>query len=291
MRARIAPLFALLALAALALLSDGLRASAHEQYRAGQRYEDVYYLPPAEWLPVVSLGWDEALADLLWMRALIYFGDEFQHAGALAHVFDYAEAIVALDPHFLAAYRWIGMAGLYRPQAITVDDVERAVAFMQRGAELFPHDGELAWNIGAALVFELPSLLGDDEQAIARARERGLPYLTAAVRLGAAPEWAALSNASLLERIGRQEQAARHLEEMYVTTRDPVTREQIAERIRMLRERTEAEAYLEAMRQLEEERQANFPYLPPSLYLLVGPRPPVDLDTPLREGLPRALAR
>ena len=166
MRAPLA--LAALAILALAAASDGLRASAHERYRSAQRYEDVYYLPPAEWLPVLSLGWDEAAADLLWMRALVYFGEEFQHSSGLRYVFDYGDAIVTLDPHFLAAYRWMGMAALYRPVEITTDDVERAVAFMQRGEALFPEDGELAWNIGAALVFELPGMLGDDVEGIRR---------------------------------------------------------------------------------------------------------------------------
>jgi len=234
MRAPLA--LAALAILALAAASDGLRASAHERYRSAQRYEDVYYLPPAEWLPVLSLGWDEAAADLLWMRALVYFGEEFQHSSGLRYVFDYGDAIVTLDPHFRAAYRWMGMAALYRPVEITTDDVERAVAFMQRAEALFPEDGELAWNIGAALVFELPGMLGDDPEAIRRARERGLPYLMKAVRLGAAPEWAALTNASLLAQIGRREQAIRHLVQMHGLVDDPATRTQIEERIRALRE-------------------------------------------------------
>lgn len=236
MKARLAPLFGLIALVALALASDALRASAHERYQSAQRYEDVYYLPPADWLPVLSLGWDEAAADLLWMRALVYFGQEFEHAGDVEHVFDYADAIVALDPHFLAAYRWMGMAGLYRPQAITVEDLERSVAFMERGAERFPNDGELAWNLGAALAFELPPLLGDDPDGIREARARGLPYLMKATRLGAAPEWSALSNATLLLRIGRRAQAIQHLTQMKALVEDPETRARIEARIQALRE-------------------------------------------------------
>lgn len=289
MRARTATLAAFLAIALLAPLSDRLRGGAHARFTSAQRYEDVYYLPPTEWLRVFSLGYDEALADLIWMRALVYFGEEFQHAGALHYVFEYAEAIEALDPRFLEVYRWLGMAGLYRPQAITPEDVERSVAFMERGARIFPEDGKLAWNIGAALVFELPPLL-DDDAAIRRAQARGVPYLMTALRLGAAPEWAALTNASVLAQIGRQEQAARHLEEMYLATDDPDVREQIAARIRELRERAEADAFLAAMRELDEERRRDFPYVSPSMHLLLGDRPPADVVTPIRSGLPRALS-
>jgi hypothetical protein len=159
---------------------------------------------------------------------------------------------------------------------------------MERGVARFPDDGDLAWELGAVLTFELVPLL-DDADAADRARARGLPHLLRAVRLGAAPEWAALSNAALLTRIGRDEQAARHLEEMYLSVRDPRTRQQIAERIRQLRARTEAEAFMAAMEELESRRTAELPYVSPGLYLQVGPRPPVDLVGPIREGLPRAL--
>ncbi|HJL18888.1 MAG TPA: hypothetical protein RMH99_24710 [Sandaracinaceae bacterium LLY-WYZ-13_1] len=270
-------------------LTDQLRAAAHRRYESGQRYEDVYYLPPAEWLPVMSLGWDEALADLIWMRGLVYFGEELQQGGNVQHVLEYARAATALDPDFRAVYRWVGTAAIYRPVETRPEHVEEAVEFMQRGAARFPEDGELAWDIGAALVFELVPLL-DDPEARDDARERGMPWLLSASRLGAAPEWMSLTNSTLLARLGRTEQAARHLEEMYLATRDPRTRERIAERIRRLRDRTEAEAFMQSVREHERARREHFPYLTPELFLFVGPRPPVDLDGPIRDGLPAALS-
>lgn len=278
-----------LAVVLLALASDRLRAGAHGAYVERQTYEDVYYLPPTEWLPVFSLGWDEALADLIWMRALVYFGEEFVHAGQIRFVFEYGEAMEALDPNFLAVYRWVGMAGLYRPQAITPDDIERAVSFMQRGAARFPSDGDLAWDIGAALVFELAPML-DGEEAKGEARERGVPYLMRASRLGAAPEWAVLTNVTMLERIGQREQAVRHLEEMLPAVRDPATRTRMEQDLRRLQERGRAEAFIAAEHELEESRLESFPYVHPDLFPLIGERPPIDLDEPIRVGLPAALA-
>jgi hypothetical protein len=279
----------LLAVASLAWLSDALRARAHRSFVRAQTYEDVYYLPPEDTLGWFSLGHDAALADLIWMRALVYYGDEFQREGQVRFVFDYGEAIEALDPDFRAVYRWVGTAGMYRPTRLEREDIERSIAFMERGLTRFPEDGELAWELGAAYVFELAPLF-DDPDDKDRVRERGLPYLMRAARLGAAPEWASLTNASLLERVGRTEQAASHLEEMYLAVDDPDMRERIANRIAELRERTEAEAFMAQMRELEEERRVNYPYLPPSLYLLVGPRDPLDLAAPIRKGLPAALS-
>ena len=269
--------------------SGALRSHAHSSYAAAQTYDAVYYLPPPGWLKVFSLGWDEAAADLIWMRALVYFGEEFAHEGSVEHVFSYAEAMLALDPDFRAVYGWVGVAGLYRPVGITPPDVERAVAIMERGAERFPEDGELAWDIGASLAFELAPILTDPADKDA-ARERAMPYLMRAVRLGAAPDWMALTNTTFLMQLGQTEHALRHLEEMYSYVEDPRTRQTIADRIASLRERAQADAFVESMRQLEEDRRRDFPYLPADLDLLVGPRPPVDLEAPISRGLPRALS-
>ena len=48
-----------------------------------QRYEDLYYLPPPAWLAVMSLGHREAFADVVWMKGLVYVGDEFREDGGM----------------------------------------------------------------------------------------------------------------------------------------------------------------------------------------------------------------
>jgi hypothetical protein len=92
-----------------------LRGRAMDRYLGTQTYEDIYYLPPPEWLGAMSLGHRHALADLIWLRALIYFGDEFANRGAVKHVFNYGESMLALDPDFRRVYRWVGVAGVYTP--------------------------------------------------------------------------------------------------------------------------------------------------------------------------------
>lgn len=260
-----------------------VRLRSREHVLATQAYEDNYYLPPASWLPVVSLGHQEALADLLWMRSLVYFGEEMVARAGLEHVFDYADAVLALDPDFRAVYHWIGMAGLYQPVAITPDEVHRTLEIQRRGLQRFPDDGELAWSIGATLAFELPPLLSDDEARDA-ARTEGADYLAMASRLGAAPEWAVLSNASMLARVGRAEAAARHLEEMYATVRDEAIRAEIADRIAALRSDSYARAFAAANQEEELARLRELPYVDPDLYFLIGPRSEPDWRQSFREG-------
>lgn len=277
-RIAVALIVVLAAIAALRVT----RVRSMDHFLASQRYEDIYYLPPTEWLVTMSLGYREALADLIWLRALVYFGDEIVHRGDVEHVFNYGDAIATLDPDFKRVYAWVGMAGLYRPTEIPVDEMRRAADFLERGVRRFPDDGELAWDLGATLSFEIAPHVEDPEER-RELKRRGAEYMMTAARLGAGPAWLALTNASELERLGQTEQAARHLEEMYASVSDPDLRARIAGALEELRSAAYAEAFRRANAEAEEQRQRDFPYLDPTLHLLVGPRPPVD-ETALLEN-------
>ncbi|MFO0681262.1 MAG: hypothetical protein U0234_04385 [Sandaracinus sp.] len=278
---RALPLLAALSLGVIGAIA---RLPATERAQEADTYEDRYYLPTPVWLEVFSLGYREALADLIWIRMLVYYGDELVHRGAERHVFDYADAILALDPDASMVYRWMGTLGVYRATDVTVEDVERTATIMERGAARYPNDGQLAWRTGALLAFELPPFYREDPAAQRRARERAVPYLVRATELGAAPPYAMLTSSSLLLRIGHAEEAATHLEEMYSAVEDPALRAEIAARIESLRSGAFAEAFVEENRRFEERWGREMPYAPAALYDLVGPIPVVDTAAVLRDG-------
>jgi hypothetical protein len=271
---------------ALVVATGAVRFFAMERYVTAQTREDVYYLPSPDVLPLLSFGYREALADLLWTRALVYIGEEMRAGATAGHVFDYADALLSLDPDFRAVYHWVATAGLYRPMGVTPDDIDRTLEIMRRGLERFPEDGELAWSLGATLAFELPPLL-DDPEARDAARSEGADFLAIATRLGAAPRWAVLSNATILARVGRNEAALRHLEEMYEMISDPGVRLEMEAAIASLRNRAHAEAFVESHHAEERRRAEELPYFSADLYFLVGPRPVVDWRNAYREGFAR----
>jgi hypothetical protein len=265
-----------------------LRVHAQETERSKQRYEDLYSIPAKQWLPLLSLGHRAALADLVWMSALVYFGEGVRNHGALSHVFTYADSILELDPDFRAVYHWLATAGLYRPQQLTRDDVDRTIAALERGANRFPDDGQLAWDLGATLSYEVPPMLPDPAERD-RFRERGAEYVARAVRLGAAPDWAVLSSSSTLMRLGRAEQAARQLEEIYAQVSDESIRSEIAARIAAIRSEAEAEALVEANREFDNQRAREMPYAPAEFFFWAGPA--VDVREAFRSGFARSVAR
>jgi hypothetical protein len=68
-------------------------------------------LPKAEVLKMVSLGYDQILADIYWLNFIQYFGDT--NARLVDHYdrcYDYLSLISALDPHFIQAYWFAAFA-------------------------------------------------------------------------------------------------------------------------------------------------------------------------------------
>jgi len=272
-----------LAIAALGASVWALRRAAFAQHRAGQRYEDLYYLPAPAWLPVLSLGYRQALADVIWIRSLVYFGEELGQRGRVKYVFAYTDAVLALDPDLRSAYSWVPTAAIYRPGAATMVDGLRAAEYLERAVARWPDDGELQWDLGSLLRFELvPAEL--DRVKKRALLERAAPHLEAAARLGAGPPWLALDNVDLLNKLGRVEQSIRKLEEMHGTVQDEELRREIETRLLRLRERSYVEAQRVANENFERERQRSYPYLSPSLFLLVGSKPAqVQYDKSLAE--------
>jgi tetratricopeptide (TPR) repeat protein len=250
------------------------RKHGQQHYFATRHYEDVYYLPPPDWLVLFSLGHREAVAGLVWLRALIYFGEELQHRGQVDNLYHYTDAMLALDPRFKKVYQWVSSTSLYRTGDVEADDARRAIRYLEQGVRLFPDDGELAWALGATYLYELPPLLPVEERA--EPRRRGLEHLQVAARLGAGPPWLVLSTATELGRLGQREQQIAHLQEVYDQVSDPSVKEQVELRLARLRDATFAEALRNTYEEIDAARAAHFPYLDRELFLHVGPHPPFD---------------
>ena len=273
---RVARLLAWLSCAGLiGSAQEHFRLDAQARFAASQRYEDIYYLPPDDYLVLGSLGHRAALADLIWMKALVYYGEELGQRGDVKHLFRYADAMLALDPDFKRVYRWVASSAIYRTGNVTAADAYAAIRYLETATRRFPDDGELAWDLGANYMYELPPLL-DDEQARAAAKQKGYDYLETAVLRNAGPPWLVLQTAGQLEKLGRTEQAIKHLEDVYATASSETVKQSIELQLARLRSAAYAEAFGRANAEFEARRKRDFPYLDATLYLLVGARPPRD---------------
>jgi hypothetical protein len=265
------PLVRRLALSLLAVLLLGGMLGTHRQLRDERarfpRDQDVLYLPPAQHLGPMSLGYREALADLIWIRAVIFAGDR---VGATNYgwIMEYLEAIYSLAPGFRRPYAWGGVAFIYTGENIDRAMVDRALALYDRALVYFPEDHELLFAAGMLLTRDVQSVPGYSEAERAVAMDKGAAHIRKAAAFGAPPLVRELAT-TLVSEGAADQLAIQFLETQLLQTEDEGHR-------RLLRQKLEAllgESGLESLEHMREafeaERQAERPYAPSDLYILI----------------------
>jgi hypothetical protein len=250
-------------------VGSALRVFAMERFLASKTVEDVYSIPPPDWLAALSLGHREAVASALYPKALVYFGEGIAHKHETRHVFEYAETMAYLDPEFREVYRFLATTSLYRLVPPTRDEMTRVVEFVRRGAERFPDDGALAWNAAATMAYEVaPHLPRQEREAL---EDEAQPYFARAIETGHAPYWLALTTAEKLTQLGKAERAAQQLAAILPSINDEATRAEMIARLGELRAVADHEGLIHTLERLGERHRSEYPYVPFDFYLLLGP--------------------
>lgn len=250
-----------------------------EAYARGERGEaldlDRPYAPSAAAAPFVALGYREAMADALALRLRGYFGGLTDEASASA---DLAEAIIALDPRYQRMYEYgaraITMADHGAGQASTL----RAIALLERGSKELPDDWKIPYLAGQLYTLELSS---DDPAQRRLWNERGTLLIERAIRKPGASADAAVYAAHLRTKLGQREAAVAGLREMLLITRDDKARQRMLDRLATLEQQDSAEIAAELLgerKRFEAEWKRERPGLPPTMYVLLGDRPPPGFD-------------
>jgi hypothetical protein len=255
-------------MAGVARLQPRLAGTAHELMEAG----DVFPLPPPAELHAATLGWDAAAVDLLWSDLLIVHGTHWQEHREFLETPLYADAILELEPTYAPLYRFIDTLMVYRPTQGTADDARKARAYLERGTRERPDDAALWMSYGQFIAFLAPSFLTDASE-IAQWRKDGAAAIGHAVELGGDPE-RALTAATMLTAAGSTQAAIRYLEHAYAFTEAPSmgsVHEAIGERLVALEANGMRQAADTAAQAIDEQRQAELPFVSRDLYLLLGP--------------------
>jgi hypothetical protein len=250
-------------IAAMVVTHHGVE-QARDQF---PRDQDVLYLPPAQHLGTMSLGYREALADLIWIRAVIFAGDRVGSTN-YTWIMEYLEAIYSLAPGFRRPYAWGGVAFIYSGEDVDRAMVERAIALYQRGLEHFPEDHELLFAAGMLLTRDVQTVPGYSEAEKTAAMAEGAALIRKAAAFGAPPLVRELA-ATLVSEGGADQLAIQFLESQLLQAQDENHR-------RLLRQKLEAllgESAFESIERLrtdfEAEHRAEAPYVPPDLYILI----------------------
>jgi tetratricopeptide (TPR) repeat protein len=200
-------------IAGLALASAWSTAELAGRMARGRAGGELMYYPSGVLLRPMALGHPETLADLLWLRAIQYYGEHRLSDGkfpAAGHLF---ETIATLDPYFAAAYLFGGIVLMQEG-----NDLERGIALLRRGMAWNPERWDLAFETGFA--YYVGAL--DNDQA---AR-----FFTLAAHMEGAPEYVIRFAAYVRGRIGDKRAALDLWEELGRETENPAIRELAARR-------------------------------------------------------------
>jgi tetratricopeptide (TPR) repeat protein len=93
--------------------------------------EETLYFPSSA-LRRISLGYDDLLADIYWLRALQYFGGTRFVDADSGHLYKYFDILTDLDPKFVNAYRF-GGSFLAEPRPLGLGDVGNGMKLFDKG--------------------------------------------------------------------------------------------------------------------------------------------------------------
>ncbi|MEE2785847.1 MAG: hypothetical protein VX589_00810 [Myxococcota bacterium] len=227
---------------------------------------EVLYIPNVVQLRLMTLGYDQTAADLVWIRTLEYFARHFNTDRRYRWLEHFLEQIIRLDPQFHKVYHWAGANVLYGRQ-FTNENVKRSNHFYELALQQRPDDYEAAYRLGLNYYVEMKST---DEDEARKFRETGLEYLERAANTPDAPQRMRRLVASISSRLGKKQIALQYLVDMYLQTTDPELRAQWAARIAELRDELGTGSMVDEAKVFRHSWQKLYPYVSPGLYAMMG---------------------
>lgn len=137
-------------MAGLLGLSVTLQVTRDRGWKPYEPVAPVRWLQSASTMKRAALGFDSLVADLYWMRAVVYFGrqslstDPDKNYDLLYPLLDF---VTTLDPRFNVAYRF-GAIFLSEPPPAGPGRPDLAIALLDKGFALQPHRWEYLHDIG-----------------------------------------------------------------------------------------------------------------------------------------------
>lgn len=130
----------------LALSVVTLRAV--DRVRSEATSGEVLYIPSAQTVKRMSLGYDGLMADLYWTRAVQYFGGKHKARSKQYQLLKpLLEITTTLDPHMIVAYQF-GSIFLAQTPPEGAGDPQAAAELIQKGIQANSSDWRLYYSLG-----------------------------------------------------------------------------------------------------------------------------------------------
>ena len=187
--------------------------------------EDMLYLPSGKFLKAAALGFDEMLADLLWIKALAYFGGHAvtdQDYSWLGHILD---IVTTLDPYSQYPYEFGGVI-----LATEIGDVDKSNALLEKGMKNVLKSHKRYWYLPFFTAFNYMYYKNDNKTA---AR-----YLEIASKFPQSPDYLPLLVSRLYADADSPAIAITFLKEMIHSTQKAELKEKLKLRLKELINKT-----------------------------------------------------
>jgi hypothetical protein len=178
----------------------------------GDRVETVLYIPKAKSIRPFLLGHEAFLADLVWIRTVGYFGDEFYGRGNYRYLEGLLEFVTDLDPRFEKVYIWAGAILMYRGGSISREKIVASTKILEKGWRTIQND-PVGWR-HIPEYWMIPQMIGFNYAIELKDKKRGAPYIAAAGRIPGSPEMYKTWAATLYKKAGDWDEGIRTLEDM-----------------------------------------------------------------------------
>lgn len=269
-------LLAVAAVVACMATAQGVDRLALEERATWPKTEDyAIFLPPPEAAPLIYAGFREVAADISWVRLLVYYGTSMIGEADYRYLELFIDNVIALDPLFERAYSWAMRAVTYRHSRATQEEFHKSLAYARKGMKQFPDNYEFFFEAGILCTHDI---YFEDDAKLRRYRELGADYIDQAARKKNAPANLATLAAALRTKLGQKQRALRNLQEMILITENKKAREVLLQRYRQVAQQEFPDEAKQAMEALDRAWKRSVPYAGPSMYILLGDRPPTTID-------------
>ena len=197
----------LIVIAMLMATAVGLQVWRDRGWQAYDPATPILWLRAGPVMKRAALGYENILADVYWMRSVVYFGQQRLSERPDKNydlLFPMLDLVTTLDPRFVVAYRF-GSIFLSEPPPGGPGRPDLAIDLLQRGFERTPERWEYPRDIGFVYYWNH------------RDFKTAAEWFQRASEIPGAPVWLKSTAASMLVRGGDRESARQLWQQLYDT--------------------------------------------------------------------------
>ncbi len=197
-----------------------LQVRINDERQSWDQEEELMYLPSGKVLKIVSLGFDEVVADILFIRMIDYFGKHSASDRTYVWLYHMADLVTDLDPKFRFPYIFASL--MLNLEANQFDNARKIII---KGMNEFPDDWYFPFTLGINYFFHDGDFM------------RAADSLEDASKLPGAPKYLIGFAKKLREKGATKEAALVFLRHLYEVFGDKSIRAILKERITEIEER------------------------------------------------------